>query len=398
MTFNRFRRPVHAGLFILCSVLIGCGKSGIDVDNPAPDLASIPVFETRQTVHVSEFGDGLFFSNITGVEVHEDGTIFVSDYASDRVYLFNPDGDYTGFIGGSGAGPGEFKEIITTRFITADTLVVMDWGNRRTTFFAKSAGMWTPRRYADHPENPGASAGIFYFPIELYQYENRYVYTLSSSFSTNDTTTQNTEIFYEYDHNSKMVREEPLEKILAGIPYVIREGGRSVTVFPVPENYTGYHGVTKTLDLVYNWSANRTIRVSPLLGETSSQFEIHSARIVLTNDEKRTITEEFFAGFPEGWEVPITVGDMVARIPDVKRYVYALHLDDLNRIWVKVNPFTENDPEWLAYTFDGELVAAAHDPGGEVYKIRNNRFYTTPASGDEEPSFSVYEMIPAVRN
>ena len=398
MSFISITRPVYAGLFILISVIVGCGKSGGDVDNPAPDLVSIPVFETRQLVHVSEFGDGLFFSNIAGVDVHTDGTIFVTDYSTDRIYLFDSRGNFGGFIGGNGAGPGEFKEIITTKFITPDSLAVMDWGNRRTTFFTQANGRWSPSRFADHPENPGAAESIFYFPNNVYQSQNRYIYTFSSSFSSIDTTTQSNLIFQEYDHNATLVGDGLLHKVLLSKPYVIREGGRSVSVFPIPENYGAYYAVTKELNLIYNWSANRTITIHPLLGGTSSQFEIHSARLVLTNEEKRTLTEDFFKGFPADWVVPITAGDMIARIPDIKSYVYALHLDDQNRIWVNVNPFVENGPDWLAYSLDGELLAAAHGPGGEVRQIRNNRFYTTPGSHNDEPAFSVYEMIPAVRD
>ncbi len=71
-------------------------------------------------------------------------------------------------------------------------------------------------------------------------------------------------------------------------------------------------------------------------------------------------------------------------------------VDDRDRIWILTRPFEEEDPEWLIYDMDGELLAAAPHPGGTLMKVTEDRMYFRISSADEEAALGVFEISGAL--
>jgi len=95
---------------------------------------------------------------------------------------------------------------------------------------------------------------------------------------------------------------------------------------------------------------------------------------------------------PDPGQSRISRDRLTEKIPDYRGFARQLVMDDRGYIWVLVRPFEEDDPEWLVYSKQGELIAAAPHPGGNVTQIKDDRMYVIFTSMDDEPAFGVYEL------
>lgn len=78
------------------------------------------------------------FGAISGIQVAEDGAIFVLDPMAGEVRVFGPGGAHRRTIGARGQGPGEFSRGVAGLFLTDDERVVLpDLGNRRVTWMER---------------------------------------------------------------------------------------------------------------------------------------------------------------------------------------------------------------------------------------------------------------------
>jgi hypothetical protein len=68
--------------------------------------------------------------------VNEEGNIYIGDYQDSSIKVFDPQGKYIKTIGRKGNGPGEFQTIGELSFLPDGRFLVMDWGQRRISFFS----------------------------------------------------------------------------------------------------------------------------------------------------------------------------------------------------------------------------------------------------------------------
>lgn len=75
------------------------------------------------------------FGAISGLEVDDDGRIYIVDRQANELRIFAPDGSHVQSIGRTGEGPGEFTNANGLVWLTPDTLLVVDQrGNRYSVF------------------------------------------------------------------------------------------------------------------------------------------------------------------------------------------------------------------------------------------------------------------------
>lgn len=131
MTAKRASRVARA--ITLCAVAASCGggegrRRLVYVDA----LPVLPLVEEFRIGSVDDLPEG--FSFIGTVVVGPAGRIHVSELMQNHIRVYTPDGRLERVIGGTGAGPGEFRAIGSMGLI-ADTLWVADPANGRITFF-----------------------------------------------------------------------------------------------------------------------------------------------------------------------------------------------------------------------------------------------------------------------
>lgn len=78
------------------------------------------------------------FGEVTGLDVDDDGNVYVADRQAQRVAVFDPTGRQTGSIGRPGEGPGELGTNIRGVFLRGDEVMVPDPANGRVSVFSLS--------------------------------------------------------------------------------------------------------------------------------------------------------------------------------------------------------------------------------------------------------------------
>ncbi|HUE96209.1 MAG TPA: 6-bladed beta-propeller [Longimicrobiaceae bacterium] len=101
-----------------------------------PPLPHGPTWEYRERFRVGSVDDPEYgLSLVAAVEFDDEGHVYVLQPLEHRVRIYDDDGTFIRSIGGPGAGPGEFRNPVGL-IRKADTLVVVDSGNRRLSYFA----------------------------------------------------------------------------------------------------------------------------------------------------------------------------------------------------------------------------------------------------------------------
>ncbi|GEM_PF-530084 len=136
-------------------VALGCGSRG---GGQHPGTVSGPTLTLIDSVKVQE-SDSIYIGRpYTPAIDPYDGTVYVPDFFSNRVYRFGRDGQLLRTYGRPGQGPGEFRSAEMTFVLDDSTLVVDDPGQERLEFFDRHTGDF--RRERDLPLAPGTSAPV----------------------------------------------------------------------------------------------------------------------------------------------------------------------------------------------------------------------------------------------
>jgi DNA-binding beta-propeller fold protein YncE len=116
------------------------GRLGLDSDGNlyVPDLTRTYVFDSAghqiRAIQTNEINNGEVWVG-NGAAVSKTDFLYVSDWQSSRIAVFDPDDVFVGYLGGPGTGPGQFSEVDTLVIDGAGQLMVLDFGNRRIQVF-----------------------------------------------------------------------------------------------------------------------------------------------------------------------------------------------------------------------------------------------------------------------
>jgi hypothetical protein len=121
------------GLFLALAAAACAGPDKVE-DLP-PHVDALPILAYTEEVRVGSVEDAdIGFSSIRGVEVGDDGTVYVMENQVPEIRVFSPDGQRIATIGGPGEGPGEFRTSSSFGLL-GDTVWVSDRLNHRITWF-----------------------------------------------------------------------------------------------------------------------------------------------------------------------------------------------------------------------------------------------------------------------
>jgi hypothetical protein len=155
-----------AGSALLLSILSACGGEGGGGDGAwagtVRDSAGVTVVENpvdglwgegeawtvEEVFRVGgmEGGPEAEFGMVIGVDLDDEGRVYVADQQARRLRVFDADGSFVREIGAPGEGPGEFGPGISGVFIQGDTVNAPDITNARVNRFTTEGEVLTPRR------------------------------------------------------------------------------------------------------------------------------------------------------------------------------------------------------------------------------------------------------------
>src|SRR5690554_4626694 len=132
-----FRALLVVGFLAL---LTGCG-SGPAAEERAERLRG-PILESVGSILLEESDSAYIGEPFSLVIDPDDGSFYISDFFSNRVFRFDRGGTLVARIGRPGGGPGEFRSVGLT-FLLDDTTLVADGGsNNRLLLFDRRDGTY----------------------------------------------------------------------------------------------------------------------------------------------------------------------------------------------------------------------------------------------------------------
>jgi hypothetical protein len=147
-TWRSYPKLAFAGVILLAA----CGEGGGDWQGTVTDSAGVEIVmnaenglwgsddawavEQELVIGTAEGEPAYQFGQIAGIDVGQDGRIYVIDQQAREVRVFTPDGEYVRTIGQAGGGPGELSQAAGPVFVAhGDTVVVPDMGQQRITLY-----------------------------------------------------------------------------------------------------------------------------------------------------------------------------------------------------------------------------------------------------------------------
>ncbi len=373
-------------LSILLVIMSSCGSSDTEQSGDEIDFSTIPIFQPEVIIDITEFGDDEFFGQIWNILPSNEDLIFVADGSQQKFFKFDVSGSYLGYIGGEGDGPGEYRQMGYSVILPPDTLAVMDWRNNMITFSSPVNGVWEPVKFLDTPRPPIDYGGdIFYFGM-FHPLENGYLGVYRSSFTPVDTTTYSHEYYSLFDFDLTKLSEEP---VLPAVSYraLVSRAENSVSMRSVNMLPRRYRLITSQNNVVDIWSQNSYAIIYSLDGSEVNRFQFHSERVPYSDSDKQEIVTEVI---PDPSDSMFRRSEFINILPDVKNFVHDARIDDEDNIWLKVNPYHDDDPQWLVYSLTGDLIGAVDHIPGQIFKIQKGRIFVNMESERDIPSLTVF--------
>ena len=289
------------------------------------------------------------FSRITGLATDSAGRIFVLDYSSSEIRVFGPEGGHLFTFGGKGSGPGRLDSPCCLAWGPDDLLWVRDGGNSRYSAFAITEGdaEFVETRQMAHTDYNYLVPLTFTSAGELIDI-GKQTSPEGESRITLFTLSGNSEVA-----GTVALDNPPPDEL--GM-HVIRSPGlvryfyrpfpprRLLTFGPDGERATGI---------------GSSYAIEWLRGSDTIHIESNADSPALTSDEKADGEEQLKE---DAERAGIAVGAFPYGVPDRKPPLWAITLDDADRLWVLLSR-AEGAPQIAEiWSTDGEMVAKVEVP------------------------------------
>lgn len=132
----RSRPPSYARWPALPAAALIVASACQSAPDALPSLEDVPSWTLEEELRIGsvEDPDSLGFTSVTGLDVGADGSIYVLDWQTRQVRVFDSAGAFVRRIGRQGDGPGEFRNV-TTVGVVGDTVWVREVSSQRITLF-----------------------------------------------------------------------------------------------------------------------------------------------------------------------------------------------------------------------------------------------------------------------
>lgn len=267
-----------------------------------------------------EGADHDMFGQVGGLAVTSEGDVLVYDAHATALRRYDAEGRYQGTIGGTGSGPGEYRNVAGLAVLRDGRIVVNDFGNGRYNLYAPDGEFldtWPvrPAIAARRPLHPHPDGGVFLHDMRLEgagQTRHEILVHLSGEGVPGDTVIV---LHADYRPPGLEVRTDRLA-VGQTVPFSPTRGW-SITA---EGDLVSMVGERYAIDVHRSdGSILRLIRRVDPVAVTPAERAVEEARV-----------REFFARFTEGWR-----WDGPA-IPDSKPPIQWVHTGRDGTIWVQI--------------------------------------------------------------
>lgn len=336
------RKSIHLYVAVAGLLMTGCTfvaeteepEKTVIISEPGVGIQQKQALELIPEV---EYHDSLYIEKIPGIEVDNDGGLFISAerYNVREIYFYSPEGELLDTLGAYGDAPGEFQSIENIQ-LKDSLLYVFDDQLGRVTLF-NTPGHSYQQHFDLQPAPPDSLediAGLEFIPVQLWNdgtFLGKFIDTRNPAFYP-DRKQYYFIITENGDLNSKPIFE------LKGINYLIGDHAGRPAAFMLP--YSEKSLVTQARDstIFTAWTEDFSIDRRNLRGEIEKTYLHSYERAEL--DYQTMIDEEF----SHNRQLKLTKES--ARYPYEWPALHSMIFDDENRLWIAAIPEDKSVFEW----------------------------------------------------
>lgn len=302
--------------------------------------------------------DEVLIGRISGVEVDDEGRVYIVDGSRMTIHVFDEDGNYLTSLGRSGQGPGEFSamQLKTPVFRDGTQLYVYDSGLRRMNIysFESLSSSGTIVFNQESLTHVDIQLGFPPYPVSIRR-DGNFVIAFQEGYfhQSPGRVDSNRTMYYLMDESGQILHSKGVLFTTYVKPLV-----------EIRQNFSSPHYFSRrTLmdisddDHIYSaWSEEFLVeKYDPEGNYIQAFYYPYTNREVSRQDVNERISDRFSESLRNS-----------DSLPDTWPALYALFVDDENRIWVSTNSDNEDLRNWWILSDKGELLGHIEYPSGET--------------------------------
>lgn len=356
---DRWTAVAASGIVFGLLITVGCAEKGQTSDTAQ--------FELTEILRIGDEAqeDTIFFSWITGLDVHADGRIIVADRET-AVYAFSDAGHLIRVIGGNGKGPGEFESIDGVSVGPGDSLFVLDSDLGRLSAFEPETHQlaYTVPVAGNSRSEPWELLGVTDAGF-LIEYSSAFWAPGSGEGLGLDE--ERRAIVNLVNKRGAIVKDSVIS--LPDHEKIVNASGGGISVASMPFGRTYSYDVGADGLLYSGWSDAIDIAMSTANGSTQGTIRRNHEAVPVTQED----IDVYLADVSDFGKQMIASADLPKTMPAYETFT----VDDQGRVWVK-GYSTKDAPTttWSVLSKEGAVVAEAVLPAIVTLKvIKSDRAY-----------------------
>ena len=365
--FHQLSPKQFAIFFIIAATnLTSCisDKSDINVPEDVAALENVAVYSGEMAPlneisfePVARFGDtdSIFISRVSGIDVADDGTLFMADRSEAVIHVYDGAGGYQTSIGRRGEGPGEFQTIVQPE-LSDGSLFVLDLDQQRVSVF--DGENYSFRRSF----SLGDKEGIRGRPLSMELLPEERILAIYSASERDGKRLKRSEIPAVLDNGGEVMSSGFVT--LTENNRLLVESNGMFQIFSMPFLGQNLLDVTENGEIVTGFTDRFLLHYLTLNGDTLRSI-YHATtppsldrQALLNNMESEAIRSE------------LSSMDM----PDNRQAFNSLRVDDENRLWIS-SPTTETDVyDWRVLSNTGVKLAQFSQPASSSLQLVKDGF------------------------
>lgn len=386
-------KNISVSLLGLAILLISC-SSADNRENSDQSLPQESSIDLNEIARVSNINDEIYFSSFRKILVTSEGEIILNDFRQQALFYFDEDGNFINQIGQEGPGPNEFRDIRNLVLAPGDTIHTFDRNNARHQILAPADDTWEQVRELKLEQGFSEDLHAFY-PEKLYPRDEQSYWALfQNNIGIKDTTTMYHEWFVPVDSNLEPLSDD--RKLLTPSEVAVINRSENFIITSTHPNafkiFTAFDPNRQLVHRAYNTDAS--IRVMDLEGNEKKRIQLPYETVAPDSDEK----QQYFSNIKKNSSYDNqTIETAEDAYLNHQAYIQQFVMDDQNRYWVKVPRKSDENPNWIIVSSDGELLGSfrIQDVFEELENftlsdVKNNRLYGYGYE-NEEPVLMIFE-------
>ena len=312
------------------------------VKNPIEPMYGEDVLSLEEEITIGKTikGEEPVFIVLTGIQVDSKGNIYVLDGRARKVKVFDKDGKHIRSFGREGQGPGEFQLANDIVLTPDETIMILDRGNYRLSFFSQEGELLKevsaskiPSLFRIYPDSDGN------YTAKISLRGRKYVYQIKKL----DANLEELSLIAELEHPR---RTDVLEMFFPSLIAVVMKDDRIV---------------------LGNWQHYK-LTVTDKTGRKIREIHKDYNPVKITDEDKERVIKELSAGIPLRRRV---------EFPNNYPAFQGLSCDEQGRIFVRTSERAEDNEGYYYDIFDKEGKYIAKIPLGFFPRTwKNNKLYT----------------------